>query len=104
MMETARLAFDMAHCRQNVLDILTDGQSNDGIPPVTAREEFREGIDQINFLYVGDRATQIAAMELLKFGQNAFVMPIAGFEQVGLAMMRKMVREVVMGLSERAPA
>jgi Ca-activated chloride channel family protein len=104
MMEAARRAFDTAQCRQNVLDILTDGQSNEGTPPVTAREQFREGVDQVNFLYVGDKPNEIAAMELLKFGQNAFVQPIAGFEQVGLAMMRKLVREVVMGLSERAPA
>ncbi len=103
-MLNARQSFDALPCGQNVLDILADGESNTGTKPETARADFREGTDQVNVLFVGENADYRARMDDVIFGAGSFVMPVAGFEQIGKAMMRKLLLEVSMGLTGRIPA
>ncbi len=103
-MVDARQSFDTLPCAHNVLDILADGENGIGIRPEAARVMFREGTDQINVLLVEAPAAAPVMETRVIFGEGAFVMEVDGFEQIGRAMMRKLLLEVSMGLSGRIPA
>lgn len=99
----ARTAFRRVNCQRNVVDLLTDGENNTGPYPTIAHKEFQEDTDQINVLYVGDNYE--AAAGTFKFGPMAFMIPVAGYEDVGRAMLRKLQLEVAQALSAiRRPA
>lgn len=98
----ARQQFDIPNCTRNVLDVLSDGESNAGITPMLARGQFREGVDQINGLFVGKNPTwEQRLRDDVIFGPMAFVETTADFEGIGRAMYRKLLAEIAMNLPGR---
>jgi hypothetical protein len=94
----AREGFRGLPCYRNVVDVLTDGDNNTGIAPQEAHMEYRES-DQINVLFVGNEH-ELPAARRIQFGALAFTLPIAGFEDVGKGLLRKLSIEVSWGLAD----
>jgi hypothetical protein len=95
-LQDAAQAFSMLPCERNVVDVLTDGENTTGTPVQAAQAEYGES-DQINVLFVGDDVEMERARRI-QFGALAFTLPIAGLEDVGKGMLRKLSIEVSWGM------
>jgi hypothetical protein len=95
-LQDARQAFSVLPCERNVVDVLTDGENTTGAPIQAAQMEYSEN-DQINVLFVGDDV-ELERAQRIQFGALAFTLPIAGFEDVGKGMLRKLSIEVSWGM------
>ena len=63
--------------------------------------EFSERSDQVNVLWVEGNVSRETA-EAIQFGPLSFLIPIAGFEDVGKGMLRKLQIEVSQNLQRPA--
>jgi hypothetical protein len=96
-LENARRGFLEVPCARNVVDVLFDGESNAGILTADVLKAYREETDQVNVLFL-QGAYPIATAQRVQFGPLAFTVLVAGYEDVGRAMLRKLQMEVAWGM------
>lgn len=100
-LEFALTQFERVRCARNVLDLMTDGNPTGGISPEQAIQQFDTERHQVNVLFVGQGQAALRRMETgVRFGWGSFVMPVPRWEDFGLGMYRKLLREVSMALTD----
>ena len=83
-------------CTRRVIDVSSDGESNDGFSPATAYKEWDVDGITVNALVIEEPRSDIASYyrERVIHGPGAFVEVADGFEDYERAMRRKLLREI----------
>ena len=103
-MSRAALA-PMAHCARRVIDVSGDGESNEGVAPVTLRALLRGDEITVNAIAIETDDAELTAyfFENLITGPGAFVVTANGFADYPEQIKRKLQRETTRQVTDVAP-
>jgi Ca-activated chloride channel family protein len=90
-------AFDaVPHCTRRLIDLSGDGQSNEGIPPLSIHDRLRQAGITVNAIAIEASEPDLTAyfFENVIFGEGAFVETARSFGDYPLRIRRKLLREV----------
>ena len=95
----------MAHCARRVIDVSGDGDSNEGVAPVTLRALLRGDEITVNAIAIETDDADLTAyfFENLITGPGAFVVTANGFADYPEQIKRKLQRETTRQVTDVAP-